>query len=162
MHVHLIQIVKGDGPGKLTFFALSPIERRYPPLLVASIWNPDLEVVVSRPQGGVVVKRLTHVTIESKRITNRCYWWFKFLKPKNLSTCSFVMFFEGSFSACFSTIPRKSKKIKLWPLSSRESFQSNLKTGTKLLGWLDWPMGNEDLRYFMTRWHGLRTFGRRV
>lgn len=78
----LIQIVKGDGPGKLTFFAPSPRTTIFP-LLVASIWNPDLEVVVvSRPQGGVVVKRPTHVTIESKRITNRCYWWFKLLKQK--------------------------------------------------------------------------------
>lgn len=97
---------QGRWTWQIDFFSPSP-RTTIPPLLVASIWNPDLEVVVvSRPQGGVVVKRPAHVTIESKRNTNRCYWWFKLLKPRNLSTCSCLMFFEG----LFSTIPRKPKK----------------------------------------------------
>lgn len=59
---------QGRWTWQIDFFAASP-RTTIPPLLVAWIWNPDLEVVVvSRPQGGVVVKRPTHVTVESKRV----------------------------------------------------------------------------------------------
>ena len=57
---------QGRWTWQIDFFAASP-GTTIPPFLVASIWNLDLEVVVvSRPQGGVVVKRLTHVTKNHK------------------------------------------------------------------------------------------------
>lgn len=114
----LIQIVKGDHLADW-LFSHHLLERQYP--------------LYSSRRYGIRISRLSscHGHKGECLLNDRRMWQSKAKESqtgvtgdsscwskKNLSTCSFFMFFEG----IFQQFPESLKSIKLWPLSSSESF----------------------------------------